>query len=405
MMPGNLLQMTSAKPRNSALKPDYLTMKSGKDRSAPERTLAKHIYFWVLLCGFIIQLVLQSVTFELVDHSMWANQIQYFLTNDPRLFDFSAAYGHPGTTLVELGSLFHVLFGFSYSTALTLSMSILIAMATAACSVLCFLLYPQTLWWLASTCILLLNRMYINATPPTTVAMPFTVLIVLATWWLWENSVSTSRWLYFLWGAVVGLAAATRLDAALLVGTPMFVLLWYRHGGKVVLPILTGAGISFFVSDPFLWFMPIQHITDLAHKFTKHYSKFDSTMYSATIEPADMVNAVWLSAVSFGWAFVLLCYRRLARIIPVPIMVIFSGTSVMALLIILSSKFQAVRYLFPLTIIWEVFLPLFALETLEPSTQTTSSKALFQNSALSLWIIVLVVLTQLLAYTVIFIHL
>jgi hypothetical protein len=127
-------------------------------------------------------------------------------------------------------------------------------------------------------------------------------------------------------------------------------------------------------------------------------------MSSETIQPADMVNAVWLSAVSFGWAFVLLCYGRLERIMPVPIMVIFSGTSILAIIGILSSKFQAVRYFFPFIVIWEVFLPLFALETLEPSNHATSSKALFQNSALSSWITILVILIQLLAYTVLFIH-
>lgn len=62
--------------------------------------------------------------------ALWASQIQYFLTHDSRMFDFYGCYGHPGTTLVELGSLFHILFGFSYSTALALAISILIAMVT-----------------------------------------------------------------------------------------------------------------------------------------------------------------------------------------------------------------------------------------------------------------------------------
>ena len=320
------------------------------------------------------------------------------------MFDFYGCYGHPGTTLVELGSLFHVVFGLSYSAALILSMSILIATVTAACSVLCFLLYPQTLWWLSTACILILNRLYISATPPTTVVMPFTVLIVMMIWWLWEHPVLTNRRPYYLWGAIVGLAAATRLDASLLVGTPMFILLWYRHGHKVFVPVLIGFSICFFISDPFLWFMPIRHLADLIYKFTKHYSRFDSSMYSATIEPAEMLNAGWLSVISFGWAFALLCYRRLSLIIPVPIMAILSGTSVLGVMVILSSKFQAVRYLFPIIIIWEVFLPLFALKTLEHSNQTSFFKAIIKNSAISSWIIVIVVLTQLLAYSVLIMH-
>ena len=305
---------TRPNTRTSTLQLENLLNQAGKDRSTPAMKQERDIFLRVLLYGFIIQMAARAASVESVDQSMWAKQIQYLLTHDPRVFDFYAAYGHPGTTLVELGSLFHILFGFSYSTALTLGMSILIAVVTAACSVLCFLLYRQSLWWLATAFLLLLNRMYMNATPPTAVVMPFTVLIVLATWWLWEQQGRTSRWPYFLWGAVAGLAAATRLDASLLVSTPMFVLLWYRHGRRVVLPLLAGAGISFFMADPFLWFMPIRHVTDLVHKFTMHYVYYSPTK----MEPSEFINAMWMSTVSFGWSFVLLFYQRRVRNNPNP---------------------------------------------------------------------------------------
>jgi hypothetical protein len=179
-----------------------------------------YIFWGVLFYGFLIQLVSRTV-YGFGDKTMWARQIQYLLNRDPRQFDLYGAYGHPGTPLVELGSLFHIVFGFSYDNAVTLSMSILIAMAIAVCSVLCSLLYRRSLWWLATAFILLLSRLYILATPPTAIVMPYIVLIVLATWWLWLQQLPSSRKLFFLWGVVVGLATATRLDITLLVSAPM----------------------------------------------------------------------------------------------------------------------------------------------------------------------------------------
>jgi hypothetical protein len=357
----------------------------------------KRIFFTVLFSGFVIQMALRAVV-DYSDRIIFANQIQYFLTHDPREFDLLGAYGHPGTTVVELGSLLHIFFGVSYVNAVTLSISILIAGATAACSVLCFLLYRRSLWWLAAAFILLLNRMYIIAAPPTAVVMPFIVLIVLATWWLWEQPAFRSRWVYILMGAVMGLAIATRLDISLLVSTPMFFIIWYRHRYRVILPLLAGAGISFFIADPFLWFMPLQHISDLIHKFTLHYTHY----LRLKIDPFFLLDAGWLSAVSFIWSIVLFYHRRLARIIPVPIMIVVTSTTILGIIVVFSSKFQAVRYLFPLFTIWEIILPLFAFETLATYKSMDSTLTTHQETIISSSIIVLVVLTQLLAYQVIF---
>jgi hypothetical protein len=172
-------------------------------------------------------------------------------------------------------------------------------------------------------------------------------------------------------------------------------LIWFRHGRKVVLPLLAGAGISFFIADPFLWFIPIQHIADLLRKFTMHYSQ----SLLLKMELPFFVDAIWLSAVSFVWAFVLLRQQRLAQIMPIPIIIVFSSISILALVGVFSSKFQATRYLFPLIIVWEVFLPLFILETLIPTNSIESSiDSPPQITTISSSVIGLVILMQLLAY-------
>ena len=291
---------------------------------------------------------------------MWANQIQYFLNNNPAVFNFHAAYGHPGTTLVGLGSLFHILFGLSFSTSLTLSAALLIAAATAACAALCFLLQPQSLWWFTTGFILTLSRFYIDATPPTAAVMPFITLIVLTSCWLWGKNRSVSRCPYLLWGVILGLSAATRLDVSLLVGMPLFILLSYRSGIRVIVPIFIGGVVSFFIADPFLWFMPVQHVIDLFSKFTLHYSYLGAGRPLLWFE---WVQGIPLALIAITWFLILYLRRRLINVIPTQVLLVFLGISLLAVLMLTTSNFQAIRYLYPLIIVWEIFLPLFALQS------------------------------------------
>ena len=101
----------------------------------------KQVFLGVFLFGLVLQVVARNAGIGDSDRHMWANQIKFFLNHDPRVFDFHLAYGHPGTTFLGLGCLFHTYLGLPYVTALNLGISILIAFATAASSVLCFLLY------------------------------------------------------------------------------------------------------------------------------------------------------------------------------------------------------------------------------------------------------------------------
>jgi hypothetical protein len=72
------------------------------------------------------------------------------------------------------------------------------------------------------------------------------------------------------------------------------------------------------------------------------------------------------------------------------------------MVVVFSSKFQVARYLYPLMIVWEVFLPLFILETLNPTNCIESFEASPQSTAISSTVIGLVMLMQLLAYVTLF---
>jgi hypothetical protein len=355
---------------------------------------AKCIFIGVLLYAFAVQLVIRNSTL-FIDKNLWANEIAYFLNHDPRVFDMLGAYGHPGGTLIAVGILFHIFFGLSYSNALIFSVSLLIATTTAACATLCFLLYPGSLWWMATAFILTFSRFYIDATPPTAVVIPFIALAVLTTWWTGLQYDQKSQWKYFIWGIIAGLAAATRLDVSLLVGVPMFVLLWCQNRNRVVLPILAGFVITFFLADPFMWFMPIQHLLDLTRKFMLHHNGFSQP---TGINAQQIIQAFALAAICIIWWVALLGLRRSKPIIPNRIMGMFLAVSLFAFVVILSSTFQALRYFYPLIIVWEIFLPLLALETFSPANRQEPSGSFPSGTVTSWSIIGLAILTQILSY-------
>lgn len=355
---------------------------------------SKVIFLGVLLYAFAVQVVIRSTSL-VIDKNLWASQIEYFLNRDPRAFDMLGAYGHPGTTLLELGSLFHLVLGTSYGDSLILGVSLLIAAGIAACATLCFLLYPRSLWWITTAFTMTFTRFFIDATPPTAVIMPFIALVVMGALWLWEQS-QKSWWLYGLWGCVIGFSAATRLDMTALVGLPMIVLLLYRHGRCIIMPVTAGITVSFFIADPFLWFMPVQHILDLIRKFTFHHDNFS---HPTEVKGREVFQMIVIGVICIIWWFALVGLRR-KQVLPIPMQIIavFLGISLLAGAIILSSTFQALRYFYPLVIVWEIFLPLFVLETFSPTNRHEPSGPFWGGTVVSWSIVGIVIVMQILAY-------
>ena len=369
---------------------------SGRKRINSNMRQAKYIFLWVFLYVFLIQLttIAPNIT---SDRTMWANQIQYFLEQDPRVFDFNRAYGHPGTTLVALGSMLHVFFGISYLNALSLSISIFIAGTTAACAVICSKLHENSIWWISTTLILSFNRLYSFSTPPTAIVMPLVTLIVLAAWFLLEQRSIQSKQHYILWGCFIGLSAATRIDATILVGIPMLMLIWYRNGKKVLLPVIAGTIVSFFVVDPFLWYMPVQHFKDLVYKFTYHYSHYS---LPTSINGDEWAHAIPLSVISIVCSLVILNRRPRLLVMPFQIFITLLGITFLASVIIYTSKFQAIRYFYPVIIVWEILLPLFALQLLSNINKYESSDINLFNKNRSLVVLCFIFVSQIASYLI-----
>jgi hypothetical protein len=337
------------------------------------------IFYAVFVLSLIVQLATKYLE-PLPDSNIWADQIHYFLHNDPRQFDFSAAYGHPGGTLVALGSLLHRCFGAPCPDALIISVSFIVAGGAAASAALCYRLHPQTLWWLSTAIILNFNRLSIYATPPTECAMTLVVLIVLAACWRWEQPADRSGAWFFFWGGGMGMLAATRLEIALLVGGPLLLLSLYRHGRRAFFPALAGSLVCFFLADPYLWFMPGQHLRDLVYKFTLHHDQY---RHQVAIQWTEYLHAFPWALVSIIWTLQLLARRRLTGLVPTPVICLLLGMLATALLAVLSSDFQAVRYFYPLLIVWEILLPLLLFARFSPAgsfVPTASGRRLVASS-------------------------
>jgi len=352
---------------------------------------ALFIFAGVFLLGFIF-FMFGVAPVQFPDKSMWADQIMFFETGDIRQFDFFLAYGHPGTPLLELGYLLHTVFQLPYVRAVELALGLLTCGITACCAVLCYRLFPYSDWWLFAAMTLLLNRLSAHGTPPTMAVMPLIVLIVLVTWWLWDVPSPLEGRFSLLWGAVFGLSIATRIDATVMVGGAMWLLLCFRFGLFQMLPAVAGGLLSFYLFDPYFWFMPVQHAVDLVHKFTIHYK---SSSIHSTIDAVDWLHTLLFTVISLCWMLGLAYRRRLFRIVPVKILSVYLATFLVATLVIVTSKFQDARYFYPLIMFWEVLLPLLVLETYQARCELGEGHDFRRRTVLPYAIVIFLLVAQL----------
>lgn len=350
------------------------------DSTADPMKKEMSIFVGVFLYSFFFLLALKTVE-GFIDARLWVDQIRHLFDRDPLRVNIFAVYGQPGTTILGLGRLLHLLPGVSYAHAFHFSMIIILAGATAACAALSSMLFRHPLAWITTVFILLPDRQYFMATPNTAAVIPLIVLLILSTWWLWEQKELQPKRRFVMLGALVGFSTATRLDASILTGAMVVIVLWRRSGFRIVPPLIAGAAIGFFLFDPYLWFTPFRHIADLVGKITTHYG---GNVMPIDMDYEELMRALALSAVCIGWTVALLVRQRLTLIMPVPIMVGLLSISLLALAIVLSSTTQNVRYLAPFIVAWEVILPVLALRTFAPDERTDPRYLSTTRSALSL---------------------
>ncbi len=324
--------------------------------------------FLVLTSTAATAIAVRDAILGLTDSSMWGHEVQYLFTHNPAAFDFLLAYGHPGGPLIEGGALIHMTTGLSYETAVISTMTILMAVAIALTTLIIRALRPNSWWWIGAFGVLSLNWLYDSITPPSGVAAPLVVLLFIFAWYVYEQPTVSLRTLV-AWGMGAGFLIATRTDIGIATTGALSLFLLSRFSWRKLLVLVPAILGSFILFDPFMWFMPLRHLTDLWYKMFFHYALF----VHSTLGAINVLILLALPCITF-LIFSVLSVRY--HTLPMP--VAFMGTLVLwtglLLVVFLSSHYQAIRYFLPITLLWETLLPL-ALFTLIEQLPNPSTRA------------------------------
>ena len=349
---------------------------------------------------FLISFVCQGIRwkeFDMIDSGMWGHEAEYVLHNDPREFNFLQAYGHPGGPVIEGAILIHGISKIPYDQAVLLLVTILDSLIIAAICVMCFILRKNSLWWIAALGTLSLNTLYDYATPPTAIAAVLIVLLCLLTLYIYEEREKIKPRYLVAWALVGGLAIATRADIGILSFFVFSALLIKPIGWKKVAILGAEAFLAFVIFDPFMWFMPIQHIKDLIFKVVYHYADFQPTHMS-------LISVISISLLAFVSIFLSVAFLLLRKKLRSPVQPAFIITLILMTIglyaIFMTARIQTERYYLPILFIWETFLPLFIFSLIDAIEPTFLASPLAQEKARNFFKIFIIVLLY--AYQIIF---
>lgn len=320
----------------------------------------KRIFVAVFVAAFFLQWFGWSA--GITDGSLWENEAKYVQTGDvAHEFDFFGAYGHPGGPIIEGVIAAHTVLRIPYDDVIIPFLCIVDALLIALATVLCYLLRPKYLWWLVAAAVLSLNSNFFQyATPPSAIASLLLVVLSLYALWLYERpDAASSR--FVLWGAVAGLAGATRAPESAVIFTALLLLLWSRFGWRKAVYAAAAAGAVFVLADPFMLFMPVRHLGDLFHKAFLHYAEFAP----APLAPGTLIAFSSLSFISVFLAVATASLRRkISDSIPPRYLAVLLVFTVALSVIFLTARYESARYFLPLTLLWEALLPLFLFQLL-----------------------------------------
>ena len=294
----------------------------------------------------------------ILDEAFWSDQARYVEAGSPEQYDATRAYGHPGGPVI-LGTIaVHHAAGISYETALPVFLTLFNSIVIATIATLCCRLRPDSLWWLPVVGTLSVDKLYAVSTPTSAVVGPLLVLLSLVTLRIVEQEKVSWRWLAG-WSIVAGLAVATRFDIGSITTAFLFGVLPTNLRWRQLAGLAAAVFAVFVVCDPYMWFMPVQHVGDLLGKAALHHQTFARNR----LDPGEVVS---LSSLAFlGLAFTLLTQAAPGavrkRLSPVFVWALVALT-VALYGIFLSASYQAVRYFIPMVFIWQVFLPLQLLD-------------------------------------------
>ncbi len=322
----------------------------------------------VFLLSLLLSMALQGLYwnhFDVLDGQSWVQEAEALMTLSDTMFN-TFIYGYPGTPPLMLAIGVHWLFGVPLTEAFFGSLALIIALATATAAFLCALLRPNLPWWLGTTVSLSTTMLYRNATPPSAVVIPFIVIIVLLTLYIYEKKPITQRWPFILLGITIGVSAAARLDITLAVTGIEAVFLAPLIGWSAFTFVTLVAFLVFYLTNPFMWLFPAHHIRAFILKVIYHYHS------RANVIPPflNVVEASPFSWLGLFYGVLLAFWRRTEEIIPRMFILNILFVTAALVTLLYSSMYRPLWYFSPLLMVWEVIFLLLLLEFTTRATYT-----------------------------------
>lgn len=358
----------------------------------------------IFITTFVVSLGLFALQYKInvVDVPLWAEQAQVFEEHTTP-FKTMDAYGHPGGPLL-IGTIFihKILPSISYTDAITIFISITSAFIVAAICVLAFVLKRNYIWLFTLLFILSINRLYYSSTPPTTLSTLLSIFLCLLSLYIFERKEKVKNIGIVSWGIISGILIATRVDTGGYLTLMFGVLLLYSVGFKRTWLALISSIIAFCIFDPFMWFEPIQHVRYLVWYLFNHYR--GDSLESIISFPVIFYDSffAWLSIFSAG---ILVYFKHTSKkVLPIVFLILLVVMTIVLYCIVLTSHYQVMRYLYPIILIWETFLPLFMFSIVQVITERYAmidTDRLRINTRIFWGIAAFLILVQLIQYVIV----
>ncbi len=316
--------------------------------------LAKSTAYRIFWGIFLISLCVQSwiwTQYTYIDKASWVKEVHNIQT----LEKTGKFYGYPATTLTMPSALL-VRAGLPDSAALTSTIILLISLTIACIGLTIYKIQPKSLWWIAASGLLINNRLFLLATPPSAVIAPMCVLLTVLTLYIFLHKRSTPYPLLIGLGVCAGSALATRLDISLALFVSSVFLLSTYLSPKKILTIIGTAVAIFILLNPYMWTMPQEHLLDIYEKVSIHFQ----TMVFLNPFHLILLDSP-LAVLSFVFSLIILLVKRNPQNIPSVFLVGLIGITIVLTIIFRASHYQPSWYFYPLFMIWETLLPAFIL--------------------------------------------
>jgi len=316
------------------------------------------VFFTIM---FVAAALGQSVLWQshdFIDQDVWEERVDIFaraISSRSVVFSQKGFSAHPGTSMISVAGILRAV-GLGSKHSLVLGVSLLNAGLIAGAAVMCRELRPGLWWWLPVFFVLLGHSLYRLVSPTSAVIVPAVVLLYLSGLWMVERSI-------FNWGqclvmgVAMGIGFATRLPITLLFSGPLVVYLFFFSSKRVVWVVPLSL-LVWLLFDPLLWLVPMEHLSLIFNRTALHvtHQTLGQLSWRSLVSVSSLaLMAVIMSILSVSFNRKALCPVRVGYV------VLLWVVTVMISLVLFEARTSAIRYFFPLIMLWEVLLPLWLL--------------------------------------------